>query len=523
MISQSKELILEGIRKCSNAVGSTMGPFGNDVYIKIVDGGLLIVKDGVTVLRHIVDLAHIEQIGQNVLADASGKTEEIAGDGTTRTVVLSYGMCNAIHGLLTKKKSRFKRRGKAANRWRLKQDMDIIFERLSGVLDSLSLEPTMERMIGVATTSLNGESVLGKLVGALVYEQGDKAVIEVKKSQDDKHRLEYEKGYTLPTGFVSPQFNPNEQKVVIEDAYVLLINDVISDWNKFEKSYMGILRGLLMPGPGRKIRPLVIIAEDFEGSALASMVANYTQANIPIFPIKCPQTGDRKKQVFEDLRVLTGAAVVFDDKAGVTVETRGSFKVSDMGSSEKVTVSKTGTIILGDGDVKERAEAISKEYNSSEVIDMPEYRSYLLRRYMGLTKGVATIYLKRGTHIDTLWLDKQVEDAILACKGAMRTGIVPGGGSIEGALLKALTGDSMAEFILHSGLKEVLLCLSQNSEDPIQPYKDGYVYMPHQGYVPVDVAQVYDSKEVVYWSIRNALSLSQRFLVSKYIISPDEN
>lgn len=405
----AREAILKGVQRLSRAVKITLGPCGRNVIIEKSFGSPTVTKDGVTVAKEIELEDPYENMGAQMVKEVASKTSSVAGDGTTTATILAEsifteGLKNVTAG---------------ANPLQLKQGIDMAVEAIVSELKKLSIAVESNKQIEqVATCSANQDTVIGKKLAEAMDKVGKDGVITVEEGQSLDTVVELVEGMQFDKGYISPHFinNPDTMSVVLDKPYLLVHEKKISA----VKSLVPLLEKVAKQG-----RPLLIIAEDVEGEALATLVVNKLRGVLQCCAVKAPGFGDRRKAMLADIAILTGAEPIFED-LGIDLE---SVELSQLGRAKQVKVDKdTTTIIEGGGKteaIKGRIEQIKKEIEASTS----EYDiEKLQERLAKLAGGVAQIKVGAATEAEMKEKKARVEDALHACRAAVEEGILPGGG-----------------------------------------------------------------------------------------------
>lgn len=405
----AREAILRGVQKLSRAVKITLGPCGRNVILEKSFGCPTVTKDGVTVAKEIELEDPYENMGAQMVKEVASKTSSVAGDGTTTATILAEsifteGLKNVTAG---------------ANPLQLKQGIDLAVEAIVSELKKLSIGVDSNKQIEqVATCSANQDTVIGKKLAEAMDKVGKDGVITVEEGQSLDTVVELVEGMQFDKGYISPHFinNPETMSVVLDKPYILVHEKKISA----VKSLVPLLEKVAKQG-----RPLLIIAEDVEGEALATLVVNKLRGVLQVCAVKAPGFGDRRKAMLADIAILTGAEPIFED-LGIDLE---NVELSQLGRAKQVKVDKdTTTIIEGGGKteaIKGRIEQIKKEIEASTS----EYDiEKLQERLAKLAGGVAQIKVGAATEAEMKDKKARVEDALHACRAAVEEGILPGGG-----------------------------------------------------------------------------------------------
>ncbi len=407
--TEARAAIREGIRKLAAAVKVTLGPCGRNVILEKSFGSPTVTKDGVTVAKEIELEDPYENMGAQMVKEVASKTSNVAGDGTTTATILAEaifeeGLKNITAG---------------ANAMQVKRGIDKAVEAIVAELQKMSVKVDSAKQIEqVATCSANHDAEIGRTMAQAMEKVGKDGVITVEEGQSLETTVELLEGMQFDKGYLSPHFinNPEERTVVLERPYILIHEKKISA----VKSLVPILEKVAKQG-----RPLLIIAEDVEGEALATLVVNKLRGVLQVCAVKAPGFGDRRKAMLQDIAILTGGQALFED-LGLQLE---NVELSQLGQAKRVTVDKdTTTIVEGAGktsDIKGRIEQIKKEIEASTSdYDIEKLQERLAK----LAGGVAQINVGAATEAEMKEKKARVEDALHACRAAVEEGILPGGG-----------------------------------------------------------------------------------------------
>ena len=411
----ARNSMLKGVNTLANAVRVTLGPKGRNVVLGKKFGSPVITKDGVTVAKEIELQNRYENMGAQMLREVAVKTNDTAGDGTTTATVLAQaifreGVRNVTAG---------------ANPMSLQQGIHSATEKVVAELERMSQKvKTKEDVMNVATVSANNDREIGKLISAAMEQVGDDGVVTVEESKTLATELEIVEGMQFDRGYLSPYFVTNAERMEaeLEEPYILL----------FEKK-ISAMRDLLpvLEQSARSGRALLIIAEDIEGDALATLVVNKLRGTIKVCAVKAPAFGDRRKAILEDLAVLTGGRMIAED-LGIKLE---NVTASEFGSAKRVIVDKDSTTIVeGAGSPKEIHARVATIRKQIEDTTSDYDKEKLQERLAKLAGGVAVLKIGAPTETAMKEIKTRVEDALNATKAASQEGIVPGGGV---ALLRA--------------------------------------------------------------------------------------
>ncbi len=407
--ADARQKILAGVEKLSNAVTSTLGPSGRNVILDKKFGSPQITKDGVTVAKEIELPDPFENMGAQMVKEVASKTNDVAGDGTTTATLLA----EAIY------REGLKNLTAGANAMALKAGID---KATAAVVDAIAKQSkkvkTADEIAQVATLSANGDEEIGKMISEAMDKVGKEGTITVEEAKTLDSSLDVVEGMQFDKGYLSPYFvtNPEAMECELEDPFILLFEKKISNL----QDMLPLLQTVAKSG-----RPLMIIAEDVEGEALATLVVNRLRGTFSVCAVKAPGFGDRRKAILEDIAILTGGRLISED-IGVKLE---SVQISDLGRAKKVVVDKDNTTIV-DGlgkasDIKARVEQIKKQIEETTS----DYdREKLQERLAKLAGGVALIKVGAATEAAMKEKKDRVDDALHATRAAVEEGIVPGGG-----------------------------------------------------------------------------------------------
>ena len=407
--TEARSAIREGVKKLANAVKITLGPCGRNVILEKSFGSPTVTKDGVSVAKEIELEDSYENMGAQMVKEVASKTSDVAGDGTTTATILAESIFD--EGL--------KNITAGANPMQVKRGIDKAVEAIVGKLAEMSTSVNSSKQIEqVATCSANQDAEIGKTMAQAMDKVGKDGVITVEEGQSLEMVVELLEGMQFDKGYLSPHFinNTENMTVVLDKCYVLVFEKKIST----VKSLVPILEQV-----AKKSRSLLIIAEDVEGEALATLVVNKLRGTLQIAAVKAPGFGDRRKALLQDIALLTGGQAIFED-LGVDIEKIG---LSYLGQAKRVTIDKdTTTIIEGAGksaDIKARIDQIKNEIEASTSdYDIEKLQERLAK----LAGGVAQINVGAATEAEMKEKKARVEDALHSCRAAVEEGILPGGG-----------------------------------------------------------------------------------------------
>ncbi len=426
---ESRAAILRGVNQLADAVKITLGPKGRNVVLGKTYGSPTITKDGVTVAKEIELKDPLENMGAQMVREVASKTSDIAGDGTTTATVLAQAIYR--EGVKTV--------AAGANPMALKRGIDKAVERATAAIKKMSKPVAGDMIAQVGTISANGDAAIGELIAEAMEKVGKDGVITVEDAKTMETDLEFVEGMQFDRGYLSPYFVTDAEKMesVLTNPLILLSEKKIASM----RDLLPILEQVAKIG-----KPILIIAEDVEGEALATLVVNKLRGTINVAAVKAPGFGDRRKEMLQDIAVLTGAKVISED-LGIKLE---NVTVEDLGKAKKVTISKENTIIIDGGgntdDLKARVKILKTQIDDSSS----DYdREKLQERLAKLVGGVAVIRVGAATETELKEKKARVEDAMNATRAAVEEGIVAGGGV---ALIRA--AKALDKFIIFDAKNE---------------------------------------------------------------------
>jgi len=417
--------ILRGVNQLADAVKVTLGPKGRNVIIQKSFGSPTITKDGVTVAKEIELQDGLENMGAQMVREVASKTSDVAGDGTTTATVLAQAIYREGSKNVTA----------GANPMELKRGIDLAARAAVAKIEELAKPVEGKEIAHVGTISANNDPEIGQIIAEAMEKVGKDGVITVEEAKGLDTTLEVVEGMQFDRGFLSPYFvtDPERQEVVLEDARVLLHEKKISSM----KDLLPVLEQTARQG-----KPLLILAEDLEGEALATLVVNKLRGTLKVAAVKAPGFGDRRKAMLEDIAILTGGKVITED-LGIKLE---SVRWEDLGEAKKIVITKDDTTLVTDTDSKEHREAIAgrvKQLRTQIEDTTSDYdREKLQERLAKLVGGVAVIQVGAATETEMKEKKARVEDAMHATKAAVEEGIVAGGGV---AFLRAIAAVDKVE------------------------------------------------------------------------------
>ncbi|MCA1579594.1 MAG: chaperonin GroEL [Acidobacteria bacterium] len=404
----SRAAILRGINQLADAVKITLGPKGRNVVIDKKFGSPTITKDGVTVAKEIELKDALENMGAQMVREVASKTSDVAGDGTTTATVLAQAIFR--EGVKTV--------AAGANPMALKRGIDKAVERATEEIKRLSKPVKGDAIAQVGTVSANGDTTIGNIIAEAMNKVGKDGVITVEESKTMDTSLEVVEGMQFDRGYLSPYFvtDPERMEAVLENPLILINEKKISSM----KDLLPLLEQVAKMG-----KPMLIIAEDVEGEALATLVVNKLRGTLNIAAVKAPGFGDRRKAMLEDIAILTGGRVISED-LGIKLE---NVKLEDLGRAKKVTIDKDNTTIVEGSGKQSDIEGRVKTMRAQIEDTTSDYdREKLQERLAKLVGGVAVIKVGAATETEMKEKKARVEDAMHATRAAVEEGIVPGGG-----------------------------------------------------------------------------------------------
>ena len=410
----SRQAILRGVNQLADAVKVTLGPKGRNVVLEKKFGGPTITKDGVTVAKEIELKDPLENMGAQMVREVASKTSDIAGDGTTTATILAQSIF----------REGVKHVAAGANPMALKRGIEKAVEAVVNEVKSFSKPVSGDAISQVGTISANGDAEIGRIIAEAMQKVGKDGVITVEESKTMVTELQTVDGMQFDRGYLSPYFvsDPERMEAVLEDPYILIHEKKISNM----KDLLPLLEQIARSG-----KPLLIIAEEVEGEALATLVVNKLRGTLNACAVKAPGFGDRRKAMLEDIAVLTGGKALMEE-TGIKLE---GVRLEDLGRAKRVTVDKDNTTIVDGAGTQKNIEGRIKQLRAQIDETTSDYdREKLQERLAKLAGGVAVIKVGAATETEMKEKKARVEDALHATRAAVEEGIVPGGGV---ALLRA--------------------------------------------------------------------------------------
>jgi chaperonin GroEL len=510
---QSRQAILRGVNQLADAVKVTLGPKGRNVVLDKKFGSPTITKDGVTVAKEIDLKDPLENMGAQMVREVASKTSDTAGDGTTTATVLAQaiyreGAKNVVAG---------------ANPMELKRGIEKSVEVIVEGIKKQARQVKGNMIDQVGTISANGDETIGRIIAEAMEKVGKDGVITVEEAKTLETSLDVVEGMQFDRGYLSPYFvtDPERMEVVLENPVILIHEKKISSM----KDLLPVLEQV-----ARMSRPLLIVAEDVEGEALATLVVNKLRGTLQAAAVKAPGFGDRRKAMLEDIAILTGGRAITED-LGIKLE---NIKIEDLGKAKKITIDKDNTTIVeGAGSAKEIEGRVKQIRTQVEDTTSDYDREKLQERLAKLVGGVAVIKVGAATETEMKEKKARVEDAMHATKAAVEEGIVAGGGV---ALLRAgkaledlkLQGDQRVGMeIIRRALEEPMRWIATNAgaEGSIVVSKvremkqDEGFNAATETYEDLVKAGVIDPAKVVRNALQNAASIASLLLTTEALVS----
>jgi chaperonin GroEL len=517
----ARQQILRGITTLSDAVKATLGPRGRNVIIDKKFGAPTITKDGVTVAKEIELKEPYENMGAQLLREVASKTSDVAGDGTTTATVLAYAIYKEGMKYVTA----------GANSIDMKRGIDKSVEAVIEELKAMS-KPVAEKkeIAQVGTISANNDPSIGELIAEAMDKVGKDGVITVEEAKSMATTLDVVEGMQFDRGYVSPYFitDPDRMECVLDNAFVLIYDKKISSM----KDLLPVLEQTAKLG-----KPLLIVAEDIEGEALATLVVNKLRGTLQVCAVKAPGFGDRRKAMLEDIATLTGGQVITED-LGLKLE---NVKINDLGKARKINVDKENTTIVEGAGDQAKIQGRVKQIKAQVEETTSDYdKEKLQERLAKLVGGVAVINVGAATEAEMKEKKARVEDALHATRAAVEEGIVPGGGVALIRCIKALDKlkldhdqqigvnivkkaleEPIRQIVANAGLESSIIVekvkLSKEAAYGYDAYKEEFCDMLKAGII--------DPTKVTRTALQNAASVAGLMLTTEVMITelPDDD
>lgn len=512
---KAREKLARGVDKLANAVKVTLGPKGRNVVLEKSFGAPVITKDGVTVAKEIELDDKFENMGAQLVKEVASKTSDAAGDGTTTATILAQAIYHEGIKLVAA----------GRNPMAIKRGIDKGVESLISELANLA-KPTRDQkeIAQIGTISANSDATIGNIIAEAMSKVGKEGVITVEEAKGLETTMDVVEGMRFDRGYLSPYFVTNAEKMICEmdNPYILCTEKKISSM----KDMLPVLEQV-----AKVNRPLMIIAEDVEGEALATLVVNKLRGALQVVAVKAPGFGDRRKAMLQDIAVLTGGQVASDD-TGSKLE---NMTLADLGTAKRVVIDKENTTIVdGAGksdDIKARVKQIRAQIEDSTS----DYdREKLQERLAKLVGGVAVVHVGAATEVEMKEKKDRVEDALNATRAAVEEGIVPGGGTALIRVSKVLSDikpaddDELAGVnIIRRAIEEPLRQIAHNAGfegsivvEKVRQGKDGFGFNAATGeYEDLIKAGVIDPKKVTRTALQNAASVASLLLTTECAIA----
>ncbi|KAA3649967.1 MAG: chaperonin GroEL [Bacteroidetes bacterium] len=517
---EARNALKAGVDKLANAVKVTLGPKGRNVVIDKKFGAPTVTKDGVTVAKEIELKDPIENMGAQMLKEVASKTADDAGDGTTTATILaqaivSQGLKNVAAG---------------ANPMDLKRGIDKAVTKIIAELHKISeaVGEDSEKIEQVATISANNDNSIGKLIAEAMGKVKKEGVITVEEAKGTETTVEVVEGMQFDRGYLSPYFVTDTEKMEaeLENPYILIFDKKVSTM----KDLLPVLEKTAQSG-----RPLLIIAEDIEGEALATLVVNKIRGSLKVAAVKAPGFGDRRKAILEDIAILTGGTLISEER-GYKLE---NTDLADLGECEKITINKDNTTIVnGAGnkdDIKGRVNQIKAQIeNTTSDYD----KEKLQERLAKLAGGVAVLYVGAASEVEMKEKKDRVDDALHATRAAVEEGIVPGGGvafirslsaieGMKGENFDETTGIAIVRRALEEPIRQIVANCGGEGSVVVQKIKEGKGNFGYNARTEVfeDLlkAGVIDPTKVSRVALENAASIAGMLLTTECVISDQED
>src|SRR5947208_1586768 len=522
---ESRQAILRGVNILANAVKVTLGPKGRNVVIEKKFGAPAITKDGVTVAKEIELADTLENMGAQMVREVASKTSDVAGDGTTTATVLAQAIYSAsVKTVAAGANPMALKRGIEKAVTAICGTLDKDGNRTKGYLDSLSKPVSGDMIAQVGTISANNDETIGRIIAEAMKKVGKDGVITVEESKTLETQLEVVEGMQFDRGYLSTYFvtDPERMEVALENAYILINEKKISSM----KDLLPLLEQIAKSG-----KPLLIIAEDVEGEALATLVVNKLRGTLQVAAVKAPGFGDRRKAMLQDIAILTGGKAITED-LGIKLE---NVQISDLGQAKKITIDKDNTTVVEGKGKHAEIEGRVKEIRSQVEKTTSDYdREKLQERLAKLVGGVAVIKVGAATETEMKEKKARVEDAMHATRAAVEEGIVPGGGVALARCAAALDkvkadGDVQIGInIVKRAITEPLRQIVENAGEEgavilgkvLESKESNYGFNAFSNeYEDLVKAGVLDPTKVVRTALQNAGPIASQMLTSEALVA----
>src|SRR6201998_3427754 len=521
----SRQQILRGVNQLADAVKITLGPKGRNAVIEKKFGAPIITKDGVTVAKEIELQDPLENMGAQMVREVASKTSDVAGDGTTTATVLAQAIYReGVKTVAAGANPMAMKRGIEKAVTTICGSLDKDGNRIKGELDKFSKPVSGEMIAQVGTISANNDDTIGKIIDAAMQMVWKDGVISVEESKTLETQLEVVEGMQFDRGYLSPYFvtDPERMEVAIENAYILINERKISSM----KDLLPLLEQIAKSG-----KPLLIIAEDVEGEALATLVVNKLRGTLQVAAVKAPGFGDRRKAMLQDIAILTGGKAITED-LGIKLE---NVQISDLGQAKKITIDKDNTTVVEGKGKHAEIEGRVKEIRSQIDKTTSDYdREKLQERLAKLVGGVAVIKVGAATETEMKEKKARVEDAMHATRAAVEEGIVPGGGVALARCaatldkVKAEGDEQIGINVVKRAITERLRMIAENAGEEgavvlgkvLDSKETNYGFNAFSNeYEDLVKAGVLDPTKVVRTALQNAGSIASLMLTTEALIA----
>ncbi len=513
--TDARESLKKGVDALADAVKVTLGPKGRNVVIDRKFGAPHITKDGVTVAKEIELEDPIENMGAQMVKEVASKTADIAGDGTTTATVLAQAIVKAGLQNVTA----------GANPMDLKRGID---KAVAKVIENIKTQSEtvgsdFSKIEQIASISANNDDVIGKLIAQAMETVTTEGVITVEEAKGTETDVKTVEGMQFDRGYLSPYFVTNTEKMIVdmENPYILIYDKKISNM----KDILPVLEPVAQSG-----RPFLIIAEDVDGEALATLVVNRLRGSLKIAAVKAPGFGDRRKEMLEDIAILTGGTVISEER-GFTLE---GTTLDMLGSAEKITIDKENTTVVNGAGNVEAIEARVGQIKSQIEQSTSDYdKEKLQERLAKLAGGVAVLYIGAATEVEMKEKKDRVDDALHATRAAVEEGIIPGGGTafiravealegFEGANADETTGVNIVRKAIESPLRQITENAGIEGSIVVQKIKEGTADFGFNAkteeFENLLAAGIIDPTKVTRVALENAASIASMLLTTECVI-----
>ena len=513
--SQAREKLIKGVKLLAKTVKCTMGPKGRNVLLEKQFGAPKITKDGVSVAKEIDLSDKFENVGAQLVKEVATKTADVAGDGTTTATVLAEALlCQGMRSVAAE-----------ASSVNLAKGFKIAFDAIAAELLRISKKvATNEEIAQVATISANGDTEIGDIIAKAFEKVGKNGVITIEEGKSAQTELDVVEGMQFDRGYLSPYFVTNSEKMIceLENPYIMICDRKLSSLQPL----VPVLEAVVQSG-----RPLLIIAEDVEGEALATLVVNKLRGGLKVAAVKAPGFGDRRKAMLEDIAILTGGTVISED-VGIKLE---NVNITMLGSTKRITITKDETVIVEGSGAKDSISSRCAQIQNQIDESTSEYDIEKLKERLGkLSGGVAVIRVGGTTEVEVKEKKDRIDDALHATRAAIEEGVVPGGGValIRAAkvldALKCDNEDQRTGINIVKNAASVPCCqIAENSgaagavvvSNVLNSKDDNYGYNAYNGeYGDMMKLGILDPTKVVVTSLQNAVSVASVALTTNAVV-----